>query len=431
MMKNKPIAISLNSSMTTQAQIFYPWLVWLLGATFFFYKYLVQVSPSVMTSDLMQAFQVNGAGLGNLSACYFYAYLLMQIPVGILLDRLSLRFLTSLAIVTCSLSTLLFAHTHSLSIACLMRAAMGFGAAFAAVSCLKAATLWFPARRFALVSGMCMTAAMFGAVGGQIPLSLLVQHLDWRSALDWVGGAGLLLSLLYVLIVQDRPQAYAQHSASSSILQQLKLIVRNKQAWLLSLYSGLAFTPVSVFGGLWGVPFLQEAYHVSASQAAFAVSWIFIGFAIGAPILGWFSDYWGRRKPVMVLGSCLALATLLMVLYLGSEQLWLLCLILFAFGMGASGFFTSFAMIREVFPAVLGATVLGFMNTFDSVCEAVSEPLAGALLDLTWKGQTSNGVHYFSTQGYHWALLMLPVYLCAALVILWWIEETYCQPYQE
>ncbi|OYV53357.1 MAG: MFS transporter, partial [Legionella sp. 21-45-4] len=108
----------------------YPAIIWLLGAGFFFYKYLVQVSPSVMTHELMQAFNVHGVGLGNLSACYFYAYLIMQIPVGILLDKYSPRYLTAAAILLCALSTLLFAHTHSLLMACVSRACIGFGAAF-------------------------------------------------------------------------------------------------------------------------------------------------------------------------------------------------------------------------------------------------------------------------------------------------------------
>jgi len=392
------------------------------------YKYLVQVSPSIMTSDLMRDFQVNGTGLGNLSACYFYAYLLMQIPVGILLDKFSPRLLTTLAILTCSISTLLFAHTSSLWIACLSRAAMGLGAAFAAVSCFKAVSVWFPPKRFALVSGMCMTAAMLGAVGGQIPLSLLVQHLNWRSALDIVGMTGIALSIIYYLAIHDKSQHITHLAYPQGVMKDLWSILRNKQAWLLSLYSGLAFAPVSVFGGLWGVPFLQQAYHLNASQAAFAVSWIFIGFACGAPLLGWLSDFIGRRKPVMLLGTSLALICLLIVIYSANQEVWLLSFLLFCFGFGASGFFTSFAMIREVFPIALAATVLGFMNTFDSICEAVSEPFVGVFLDLTWQGQINNGIHHFSTQGYHLALMILPLYLIAALGILSLIEETYCKP---
>jgi len=108
-------------------QRIYLGVIWIISAGFLFYKYLIQVSPSVMTHDLMRAFQVNGAGLGNLSAFYFYAYLLMQIPVGVMIDKYSPRLLTTLAIILCSLATFVFSHTHTLWLACLSRALMGAG----------------------------------------------------------------------------------------------------------------------------------------------------------------------------------------------------------------------------------------------------------------------------------------------------------------
>ncbi len=418
----------LSVNRINRAGIIYPWLVWFLGASFFFYKYLVQVSPSVMTTELMQAFQVNAAGLGNLSACYFYSYLLMQIPVGILLDKFSPRYLTALAILVCGMSTLVFAFANSLGLASFSRAVMGFGAAFAAVSCFKLATLWFPPRQFALVSGMCMTAAMLGAVGGQVPLSFLVQSFGWQSALKIIGVLGVLLSLFYVIAIRDKALDVRKNPADKIILKNFWRIFKSKQAWLLSLYSGLAFAPVSVFGGLWGVPFLQQAHQLSASQSAFAVSWVFIGFAVGAPLLGWLSDVMGRRKPMMILGTLLALLSLFIVIYFPHKQIGMLSTLLFLFGLGTSGFFISFAMIREVFPILLAATVLGFMNTFDSICEALSEPLVGIFLDLGWGGALVNGVHQFSMQGYQLALALLPIYLVVALVLLVFIEETYCEP---
>lgn len=404
---------------------FYPWLVWLLGASFFFYKYLVQVSPSVMTSELMESFHLQGAGLGNLSACYFYAYLMMQIPVGLLLDKWSPRLLTTLAILLCGLSTLVFACSHSLLLASVSRAFMGFGAAFAAVSCFKLTALWFPAKRFALVSGLCMTAAMLGAINGQMPLLYLIQAFDWRSALMIVGSLGATLSAIYYALIRDKVSTTQSEKPASSL--RFGSILRNHQAWLLSLYSGLAFAPVSAFGGLWGLPFLEEAHRLSKTQAACAISFIFVGFAIGAPLWGYLSDAIKRRKPIMALGSALAALSLSLVLYSPIHHAQALNTLLLIFGLGASGFFISFAMIREVFPIALVATVLGFMNTFDTICEALTEPLVGALLDLTAKGPALSQVVHFSTQGYHWALALLPVYLVVALLILVFIKETNCQ----
>lgn len=410
----------------------YPWLVWTIAASFFFYKYLIQVSPSIMTSELMQTFRVNGAGLGNLSAFYFYAYLLMQIPVGILLDKYSPRLLTTSAIFICSISTLLFSQTDTLWLASVARAFMGAAAAFAAISCLKLASLWFPAKRFALVSGMFMTAAMLGAVGGQMPLSLLVQQAGWRMALVLIAALGFILGIVYWLIVRDKPiQVIPGSTPANQLRYSFARIMWNKQTWFLSLYSGLAFAPVSVFGGLWGIPFLETAYQLSRTDAALAVSSIFIGFAAGAPFWGWLSDFIGQRKPLLFFGTTLALVCLSLVIYNTQFALAFLIFLLFSFGFGASGFFTSFAMIREVFPLALAATVLGIMNTFDSLCEALYEPLVGAFLDWTWDGKIVNGVHQFSTEGYRFSLSLLPLSLVLSLAILFFIEETFCRTKEE
>ena len=122
----------------------------------------------------------------------------------------------------------------------------------------------------------------------------------------------------------------------------------------------------------------------------------------------------------------MAFVAISIVLYIGQLSLYSLMILLFIFGCGASGFFTCFAMIRELFPLSLVATVLGIMNVFDSICEALFEPLVGAVLDLTWSGLVSNGVHIFSITSYHVSLLLLPLSLSISLVILFFVKETYC-----
>lgn len=409
----------------------YPWIVWFLGASFFFYKYALQVSPSVMSGDLMREFSIAGAGLGNLAACFFYTYMVMQIPVGILLDRYSPRLIISLAIFVCAIGTLMFSQAHSLGMAIISRGLIGLGAAFAAVSCLKLITLWFPPQRFALIAGLSMTAAMLGAVGGEAPLSFMVKELGWREALVYCAFFGFVLAALVALMVRDKTSLH--HSVSSvttddtTIFEKLKIIMKCRQTWLLSWYSGLAFAPISVFGGLWGVPFLEQAYQLSSTMAASAVSWIFIGFAVGCPISGWFSDHIGRRVIIMMYGTIVALITMTLVLYLPSASALTLDILLFCFGLGASCFFLCFSMIREIHRLIFAATVLGFMNTFDSVCEALSEPFVGKLLDMGWAGQIVNGVHVFSTHDYRLALMVLPIFFFIALILLLFIKETHCQ----
>lgn len=426
--------LSQQSDISAQRLIkkLYPWLVWGLGAAFFFYKYVLQVSPSVMSTDLMRAFSVTGAGLGNLAACFFYAYLIMQIPVGLMLDRWSPRIVAASAIFLSALGTFLFAHAHNLLTAGMSRALIGFGAAFAAVSCFKLATIWFPPKRFALIAGLSMTAAMLGAVGGEAPLSWLVQNHGWREALVMIALPGFLLTALVLLIVRDKKTEPSITTTTANlsfrqIFPQLKKILQNTQTWWLSIYSGLAFAPVSVFGGLWGVSFLEESYHLTPTSAASAMSLIFVGFAIGCPLAGWLSDYIERRKLLMILGTSVALITIVCVIYFPISSTLLLDFLLLSFGLGASCFFLCFSMIREIHPLLFAATVLGFMNTFDSICEALTEPFVGKLLDLGWKGNLDNGARIFSLHDYHLAFIALPIYLGSALLLLCLIRETFCR----
>jgi MFS family permease len=408
------------------------WTIWLLSAFFMFYKYALEVSPSVMTNTLMRTFEISGVALGNLAACYFYAYLIMQIPAGLLLDKFGPRKVTTIAFAVCALGSFVFAKADTLFMASVGRFLTGAGAAFAAVNCLKLIANWFPFRHFAFMAGLMMTLGMLGAVGGQAPLSAFIEALNWRSAMEIIGLAGLVLAGLFWIVVRDKAPEHKteRHIVSTkiSLVSSLKQIFSNRQSWWLSIYSGFAFAPVMVFGGLWGVSFIGEAFHLSHHIAAQSVSLIFIGFAVGAPVLGWFSDWLGRRNVVMFWGTLVSLITISMVIYLPGVSFYGLSFLLFLFGFSMSSFLLCFTMIREINLPILAATAIGFMNAFDALFGAVSDPLTGKFLDLSWDGRVVDGARVFSVEAYKIAFLTLPVYLLVALLSLSWIKETYCKP---
>lgn len=386
----------------------------------------MQVSPGVMSQQLMGAFQCSGAQLGNLAACFFYSYLIMQIPVGILLDRFSPRYITTCAILLSAFGVLLFSFSNSIWEAYITRWIIGLGAAFAAVSCFKLITQWFPPKRFALLAGLSMTAAMCGAIGGQLPLTLLLKNHTWQEAMRYIAVPGFLLGAIFFSLVRNKKESSQPKPQNTMALKdQLMTILKCKQTWLLSFYSGLAFAPVSVFGGLWGVSFLKQAYSLTAAQAATTISFIFVGFAIGCPISGWLSDYLQKRKPLMLVGTVVAIISMALVIYLPHANVSSVSVLLFIFGLGASCFFLCFTMVREIHSLAIAATVLGFMNTFDSICEALSEPFIGKILDLGWDGTLVQGARVFSLKDYHLSLSLLLLYFCTALVFLLFTKETY------
>lgn len=405
----------------------YPWIAITISALFLFYKYILQVSPSIMTHSLMRAFHVHGAGLGNLAATFFYSYLITQLFVGVLLDKYSPRYLSAIAIAIAAMGAYLFSTAHTLLMAEISRMMMGIGAAFATVSYMKVAAMWFRPNQFAFVGGLLATAAMLGAVFGEAPLSLVVDLEGWRESLLLCAVIGFVIAVLFVIVIRDKHTSKAltpissQHSKITS--KDIWEVLSSKQNWLLTFYSGLAFSPVAVFGGLWGNPYLEQAHHLSRTSAATLISLIFIGLAIGGPVLGLLSDVLRRRRAVMFFGSTLALVSLVAVIYVNVLPLWLMIPFLFLFGFGTGAFMLGFALGKDINKIALTATVIALINTGDAIFGAVSEPLVGKFLDMGWAGQIVKDVHYFSLHDYHRAFLLLPAYLLIALVLIFFIKE--------
>ena len=172
-----------------------PFFAWATGAAFFFYAWVLRVAPSVMIDELMRDFGVGAAAVGSLSAFYFYGYAGMQIPVGMMIDRFGPRRLITASAAICALGAVLFALSPGFWGVAAGRFLIGASAAFSLVGAMAVAGQWFPATRFALLSGLAMMAGMLGGVFGQAPLRLVVDRLDWRTAMLLVAGGGLLIAL--------------------------------------------------------------------------------------------------------------------------------------------------------------------------------------------------------------------------------------------
>lgn len=409
----------------TRLFLAYPVLVICLAAGFLFYKYVLQIFPSIITDQLMQQFHLTGAGLGGLAATFYYAYMITQLCVGFLLDKYSTRWLTSAAILMCALGVLLFSQSQTVAMAGMSRALMGVGVAFATVAYMKLAALWFSPQHYACVSGLLATAAMAGAVFGQAPLAWLIEQWGWQYCLSIVGLVGLGLSFLFFMVVRDGPDRLQQKTATSSLsFKDISQVFKNKQNWLLTLYGGLAFAPVAVFGGLWGNPFLEQAYHLSKTEAASMVSFVFIGLGLGSPLLGLLSDRLNNRRYVMLVSTLVSCVAITLVLYCHPLPAGCLRSLLFLFGFGLGAFMLVFAMGKEMNPLPLTATIIAMINTSDALLDALTEPFIGQLLDMGWEGNMAHGVHQFSLHSYHTALSVLPLYLVMGAILLLWLKES-------
>lgn len=407
-----------------------PWIVWSLGCIFYFYECLLQVSPSVMSHELMHDFNVTSQTLGILSGIYFYSYAAMQLPGGVMMDYFGPQRLLTLATLICAVSTIAFGYTDSFYTACLARLMIGFGSAFAAVGAMKLAAGWFPASRFALLTGLMVTIGMLGAIGGEAPLALLIDNFGWRQSMFFMGIAGIFLAMLILVIVKDGPAnslvTQEKHVDDEPLWASFLTLIKNRQLWLIAIYGGLMYMTTPVFCGLWGVPFLMFKLGITKATAANYISLIFVGWAIASPLWGIFSNHIGKRKPPLYIGSIGALITCISFIYAPIDSKLAIQFLLFLFGIFSAAFLPAFAVAKELCDKRYVATGLSFMNMMNMIGIALAQPLIGVILDQRWGGELVNNVRVYPMEAYQFALAILPMGIFISLLILPRIKETYC-----
>lgn len=408
-----------------------PWLICGLGAIFYTYEYLLRIAPSVMTTELMQAFQISAEQLGNLAAFYYYAYAPSQFLVGIVMDRYGPRRVLTIACLFCAVGTFLFGNdAANLGLASIGRFLVGFGSAFAFVGVLKLATIWLPPGRFAMMAGLTSALGTIGGMFGGIVMTELVLNLDWRVTTLGSAAVGIVLAVILFLFLRDG-YSFAESTGANAqiklpkIIKSLGKMLVTPQIWINGLIGCLLYLPTAAFAELWGNPYFQAAYGYTPHEAALAMSAIFFGFTVGGPINGWISDRLANRRHPMLLGGLCAAVVIAIVLFVPGIPKYAIYPLLFLFGALYSVQVIVFAVAHELCSARVAGTALAVTNGLVMLGGVVFQPVVGYILDLTWDGTIVDNVNVYSAHNYTLAISVLPIALIVGALLTLFLRETH------
>lgn len=401
------------------------WLIWALGASFYFTAFYHRVAPAVLNDLLMAEFRISAAALGNLTAFYFYSYFVMQIPTGILADRWGPRRLLTAGSLVAGAGTLLFATADTPLLANLGRLLLGGAAGVAYVSILALAGRWFPARFFATVSGLTLCCGVAGAVTAGPPLRFLVEAFGWRQVLAAAAGVHLIIAAAIWRLVRDDPaqrgyRTYAPppqrvDGPEPSVVRGLLAAFGFKNILPLALVGCGMTGSVLAFAGLWGVPFFSSLYGLQPAMSSLLTSLLLVSYAVGAVVLGVLSDRMARRKIVLLSGAAAGAAawTALLVFPALFRPLVVPLVILLGFACGSVT--VGFAYSKESVPPNFAGTASGIYNMGSTLGVIILQPAIGWLLDLFWQGEMKGGVRVYGLE--EWRIGFAPLIALAALSI--------------
>lgn len=369
-----------------------------------------------MVPELMASFHVSVAAVGSLSACYFYAYAIAQIPVGFLIDRYKIRTQLTFACLLITLGSVIFGLTKNMILADISRVGIGLGSAFAFVGCLKLGSLWFPAHKFAFIVGLTNLLGVIGAVIGGKPSAYIVDLYGWRHLMLTSTIAGIIITYLLWIIVKEPKTTHSTHRpkvGKKRVLHNIAMVLHSKQTWFVAAFGGFMVAPIAAYSELWGTTFLVNAYALNRPIAAQITTLTFLGIALGGPTIGWLSDHYRKRKIPMLCGSIGALCSIAAIIYGPDLGLWTLHILHFTFGFFSSAMLLCFSLATEATTVNIRGTSIALTNTIIMAMGATLQAISGILLD--------------SSRDFN--IGFTPIILCyvLALICFCFIRETNCR----
>ena len=401
------------------------WAVWVAAGLFYCYEVILRAAPGVMTQGILDAFTIDATSLGLLTSFYYYAYVPLQIPSGMLLDKIGPRAVITISSILCTTGTWIFATTDSLHMAQFARFLLGAGSACAFISCLKIASEWFCSTRFALIAGLTNMLGTLGGTFAAVPLSILVNYADWQKATLWLAYVGVGITLICWLLIRDKPKnaKNKQPEPTVSIRKALSILAVDRQIILAGAIGGLMYVPISSFAELWAVPFLMNSLNINNEWASFGSTMVFIGMAVGSPMVAKLAFKQKSYIKLMRLSAIVSAIFFLISAFAKSIGYFQSIAALFIGGLWLGGQVLCFSVVKERVPNQVSGTAMGFTNALVMLSGMIFLPLMGKILDSGWSGSLdSYGVRIYSADDYQQAIFAVP-----ACLIISWVLLKFCK----
>jgi MFS family permease len=371
-------------------------VAWLITAVYYFYQYTLRSAPAVMMPQLSEAFGLSATGVASLVGLFYYGYSPFSLVAGVAMDQFGPRKVVPLGAALVGIGALLFAsgNTQAASIG---RFIQGAGGVFALVGAAYIATTNFPASRAATLIGATQMFGMAGGSAGQVLVGpVIASGVYWSTFWVAMGVAGLVVSLLLVLMLPRREGQEQRADWVHQALGAMKTVFSNPQSILCGAIAGLIFIPTTIFDMVWGVRYLQEARGFEYGDAVMRSSMVPLGWIIGCPLLGFVSDRLGRRKPVIAAGAVVLLLCLAWILY-GETNLLPPYVLGLVAGIASGAAMLPYTVIKEANPPSMSGTATGVVNFLNFTFSALLGPVFGWLLATVGGGASEFTMSHYQT----------------------------------
>lgn len=388
-----------------------PWIVLGAGLVAYIVSVFQRSSLGVAAVEATDRFDVNAAALSTLAVVQLAVYALMQVPAGVLLDRLGPRavLVGGAVLMVAGQATLALAPT--IGVAIVGRVIVGAGDAASFISVLRLVAAWFDRRTVPVLSQVVGSVGQVGQIISAFPFFFLLHLWGWTPAYLSAAALSLIAALVALVVVRTPPSGDARAALTWS--QSLHDVRQGfaRPGTQLGFWSHFVTAgPMNMFGLLWGFPFLSIGLGYGPTLAAAVLTLTVVTGAIAGPVVGVLTARFPlRRSSLVFFGVGLAAVTWALVLgWPGIPPFWLVLLLVVVTSVSGTIAFVGMDFARTFNPPGSHGSVTGFVNVGGFTATLTMMLLIGVVLDLVdrWRGGTGAPAELYSLESFRFAFLV-------------------------
>ena len=343
------------------------WVVWGVGVFAYIVAVLHRTAFGVAGLDAADRFVISPSLLSSFVVLQVVVYAAMQIPAGVVLDRVGSRKMIALGALLMTVAQLVLAFTDSLPLAVAARAFVGIGDALTFISVLRLVPQWFPPRQVPIVSQLTGLLGQMGQILSAVPFLVLLNGPGWTVAFGSAASLGLVALVLTLALVRDSPPGTEVTEKATSMRETFATIAQvwKRPGTRLGFFShtGTQFS-ITVFALLWGIPYLTSAQGLSSSTAGALLSISVVSAVFSGIGLGILTGRYPMRRSWMVLTIMISNAAMwgIVLALPGPAPLWLLVVLVVVISVGGPGSVIGFDYARTFNPSANLGTAQGMVN---------------------------------------------------------------------
>jgi MFS family permease len=378
---------------------------------------LFRASTNVIAPELIRDLALTPEMLGFANACFFLALLVIQVPVGLIFDRIGARMTVGGLAVLAVAGTLLHATVTTGEGLAAARFLLGLGHGGSFMASVFLVSRWFPRQRWTTVLSWVWAGSMLGIAVAGTPLAVVSTAYGWRSAFVGLTLVSALVGLLFVVFVRDSPPDHvAQPREPERLISALRGFLTILQipglGYVLALQA-VAYAVLTTTMGLWAGTYLHDVHGLGGVERGNVLIAMAMGQMIGLVLLGPVDRLLDTRKWVAV-GGGLATLSVLVVLAIDPAlptPIAIGLLVLLAAASSYGPVVVSHA--RTHYPEALAGRGASTANMAQLIGCAAMPMITGLIPGLF----PATGQGGYSVAAYSWIFAVIAAFLATGLVV--------------